>query len=74
MRNIEKFHHKKSVVAEAVGFIFEDDFFNQSDDHKFFVKNKIETFQIQNTIVAETIGFRFDADLLKSVLIIIGFG
>ena len=71
--NIDKFHHKKTVVADIVCFKFEADLFRSAPMFLgVAVMENTETFH--NKKVAETCDFRFEADLFKSVPMIAGFG
>ena len=75
MDSIATFHHKKTVVAETVGFRSEADVFKSAPIFLGFVCHVLHrVFRYQKMVVAESVGFRSEADLFKSVQIIQGSG
>ena len=75
MGNIETFHNKKNIAAEAVGFRFAADLFTSV---RFIVgfccHGQRRDASRYEMVAAETVGFRIEADLFKAVPMILGFG
>ena len=75
MDNTERFHNKKMVVAEFVGFTFEALQICTDDLRLLQSWTTLRRFTIRKCLLQKRlVGFRFEADLCKSEPVILGSG